>query len=74
MDQNMMADVHILLEKQAGNEDCKIEVRAEEAWMLLQGLALLTVKCAQHMGYGIDEMIARLATVLLAPPNENGGT
>lgn len=74
MEQNLKADVHILLDKKAGNEDCQIEVRAEEAWMLLQGMALLTVKCAQHMGYGIEEMIARLATVLLAPAGDEGGT
>lgn len=43
----------------------------EEGWMLTQGLALLTIKCAQQLGYGIEEMVARLATVLLAPPAEN---
>ena len=73
MERNVKADVHILLEKQAGNEECQIEVRAEEAWMLVQGLALLIVKCARHLGYGIDEIIARLATVLLAPVDDERG-
>ncbi|MBR4289083.1 MAG: hypothetical protein IKT52_00375 [Oscillospiraceae bacterium] len=74
MEQKLKADVHIRLDKREGQEDCQIEVRAEEAWMLLQGLALLTIKCAQHLGYGADEMIARLATVLLAPVDKDGGT
>lgn len=74
MERNMKANVHILLEKQVGNEECKIEIRADEAWMLLQALALLIIKCAQHLGYGIDEMIARLATVLLAPADDGRKT
>lgn len=67
MDRSVGAEVHIRLDKQAGTEDCEIEVRAAEAWMLMQALALLTIKCAQQMGYGVAEMVARLATVLLAP-------
>lgn len=74
MEQNLNAEVHILLEKKAGEEEFRTELRAEEGWMLTQGLALLTIKCAQQLGYGIDEMIARLATVLLAPGGEDGGT
>lgn len=71
MEHSMNASVHILLEKKAGEEEFRTELRAEEGWMLTQGLALLTIKCAQQLGYGIEEMIARLATVLLAPPAEN---
>lgn len=71
MDKNLNAKVHILLEKKAGEEEFRTELQAEEGWMLTQGLALLTIKCAQQLGYGIEEMVARLATVLLAPPAEN---
>lgn len=71
MEQRMNASVHILLEKKAGEEEFRTELRAEEGWMLTQGLALLTIRCAQQLGYGIEEMVARLATVLLAPPAEN---
>ena len=74
MDRNLKAEVHILLDKKAGKEDCRMEVRAEEAWMLMQGMALLTIKCAQSLGYGVEEMIARLATVLLAPAGDEGET
>ncbi len=74
MDQNMKADVHILLEKKAGEAEFRTELRAEEGWMLTQGLALLTIKCAQQLGYGIEEMVARLATVLLAPADGEGET
>lgn len=74
MEQNLKADVHILLEKKVGEEEFQTELRAEEGWMLTQGLALLTIKCAQQLGYDIEEMVTRLATVLLAPPNETGGT
>ena len=70
MDRNLSAEVHILLEKKAGEAEFRTELRAEEGWMLTQGLALLTIKCAQHLGYGIEEMIARLATVLLAPGDD----
>ena len=73
MEQSMNASVHILLEKKAGEEEFRTELRAEDGWMLTQGLALLTIKCAQQLGYGIDEMIARLATVLLAPPENRDG-
>lgn len=74
MDRNLSAEVHILLEKKAGEEAFRTELRAEEDWMLMQGLALLTIKCAQQLGYSVDEMVTRLAVVLLAPPNETGGT
>lgn len=71
MDKNLNVEVHILLEKKAGEEEFRTELQAEDGWMLTQGLALLTIKCAQQLGYGIEEMVARLATVLLAPPAEN---
>ena len=74
MDRNLKADVHILLEKQAGSEDCRMEIRTAEAWMLVQALALLIIKCAHHLGYSIEELIARLATVLLAPAENKGET
>ena len=74
MEQNLNAEVHILLEKKAGEENYTTELRAQNGWMLTQGLALLIIKCAQQLGYGIEEMVARLATVLLAPDGENGGT
>lgn len=70
MDKNLNAKVHILLEKKAGEEEFRTELQAEEGWMLTQGLALLTIKCAQQLGYGIEEMVARLATVLLAPAED----
>lgn len=72
MEKDLNIEVHILLDKQAGEERFRTELRAEEGWMLTQALALLTVKCAQQLGYGIEEMLARLATVLLAP-REGGG-
>lgn len=74
MDRNLSAEVHILLEKKAGEAEFRTELRAEEDWMLVQALALLTIKCAQHLGYGVDEMVARLATVLLAPADGEGET
>lgn len=74
MEQSMNASVHILLEKKAGEEEFRTELRAENDWMLLQGLALLTINCAKTLGYSVDEMVTRLAVVLLAPPNETGGT
>lgn len=70
MEKSLNAKVHILLEKKAGEEEFRTELRAEEGWMLTQGLALLTIKCAQQLGYGIEEMVARLATVLLAPAED----
>lgn len=73
MEQSVNANVHILLEKKAGEENFTTELRAEEGWMLTQGLALLTIKCAQQLGCGIEEMVARLATVLLAPAEDRGG-
>ena len=74
MEQSLKAEVHIRLDKRAEEDQYEIELQAEQAWMLLQGLALVTIKCAQQLGYGIEEMVARLATVLLAPASENGGT
>ena len=70
MEKSLNAKVHILLEKKAGEEEFRTELRAEEGWMMTQGLALLTIKCAQQLGYGIEEMVARLATVLLAPAED----
>lgn len=60
-----------------GTNGCDIVLQATTATAALKGVSLLVVKLAEETGRSVDEILCRLAVVLLAPDEmpagEDGG-
>lgn len=59
------------VERAPGADGCSVTLQATTAVAVLKGISLLIVKLAEVVGCGVDEVLCKLAVVLLAP--EDGG-
>lgn len=50
-----------------GTNGCSVTMQATTAVAVLKGISLLIVKIAEVVGCGVDEVLCKLAVVLLAP-------
>lgn len=60
-------EVRIILEKFKGNESFSAVIQASSAPAAINGIAQLIVKLADNIQRPVEQVVAVLATVLLAP-------
>lgn len=62
----------LIVDRTPGANGCDCILQATTATAALKGMALLIVKTAEATGRSVDEILCRLAVVLLAPENDPG--
>lgn len=65
--------VKLLVDRVPGTKGYDVSVKATTAVAALKGISLLVCKLAELVGCSEEEVLCKLATVMLAPDPEEGG-
>ena len=57
----------LAVDRVPGTNGCEVTLQATTAVAVLKGISLLVVKLAETVGCSVDEVLCKLAVVLLAP-------
>lgn len=64
--------VKLLVDRVPGTKGCDVQLQATTAVAALKGICLLICKLAELTGCSEEEVLCKLATVMLAPEPEEG--
>lgn len=62
-----MDEVHIRLDKLAGQENCERTIQANGTDALLMGLVVLVLESAKLLGVSVERVLCILTATMLAP-------